>query len=153
MDAREAGQGAGERVEVVGIGLGCIALVVAASFAASKLFGPLGQIPTFVLASIAVTILAIPAWRGLGRTLLLYAFAARIPVVIVMLFAIFGKWGTHYDVLPPNPSPELAAAGPLGLWFWIGVVPQMTIWIAFTVVVGMVFGALAVALLKPKPGA
>jgi hypothetical protein len=147
------GKGPANAWKVVGIGLACVAAVVAAGFGASMLLGPIGQISTFVLASIAVVALAIPSWKELGRVLLAYAFAARIPVVIVMLFAIFGKWGTHYDVLPPNPSPELAAAGPLGLWFWIGVVPQMTVWIVHTVVVGMIFGALTVALLKPKPGA
>jgi hypothetical protein len=28
-------------------------------------------------------------------------------------------------------------------WFWIGLLPQLTIWMAFTVIVGTIFGALA----------
>jgi len=74
---------------------------------------------------------------------------ARIPVAIVMLFAIFGSWGTHYDALPPNPTPELQSAGPLARWFYIGLLPQMTIWIANTVRVGTLLGALLVAVAKP----
>ena len=88
------------------------------------------------------------AWRGwpeLARTLLAYAFAARIPVVFVMLAAIFGNWGTHFDELPPN-APEIAALSPLGKWLWIGLLPQMTAWIYVTVVGGLLFGGLAVAL-------
>ena len=32
---------------------------------------------------------------------------------------------------------------PLSRWWWTGVVPQLTIWVAITVVVGGLFGALA----------
>ena len=105
------------------------------------------------LISLGTAFLPWKAWPDLGRTLLAYALAARIPVVIVMLVAIFGNWGTHYDVLPPNPPPGLVAAGPLGRWFFIGLLPQLTIWIANTVLVGTVLGAALVALARPKPAA
>jgi hypothetical protein len=62
-----------------------------------------------------------------------------------MLAAILGNWGTHYDV---PPSPEFPAMAPLAKWFAIGVLPQMTIWIWFTVVVGSLFGILAGAVAK-----
>ena len=63
-----------------------------------------------------------------------------------MLIAILANWGTHYDVPPPG-FPEMA---PLAKWFWIGLVPQMTFWIAFTVVVGMLFGLIAVAIVHRR---
>ncbi len=47
-------------------------------------------------------------------------------------------WEPHYDALPPK-QPHLAL---LPRWIWLGVVPQLTIWIAFTVCVGGLFGAL-----------
>jgi hypothetical protein len=103
------------------------------------------------LVSLATAFLPWKAWPELSKLLLAYALAARIPVVIVMLVAIYGGWGTHYDVLPPDPPPALVAMGPLGRWFAIGFVPQLTIWIAQTVLVGTVFGAVVVALGKPKP--
>jgi hypothetical protein len=92
-------------------------------------------------------VVAIRAWPELGRVLTLYGLAARIPVAIVMLLAIFGGWGTHYDV---PPSPEFPEMAPLELWFWIGLLPQLTIWIAFTVVVGMLFGLIAVAIVQRR---
>ena len=60
--------------------------------------------------------------------------AARI---LNQWFAIQGDWGTHYDA----PPPGFPVVPPMARWLWTGVLPQMTIWIAWTVVVGMLFGA------------
>ena len=78
-------------------------------------------------------------WPDLGRTLLAYAFAARIPVAIVMLVAMLANWGTHYDVVPPG-FPEM---GVFAKWLMIGALPQLTTWIAFTVLMGALFGSIA----------
>jgi hypothetical protein len=97
-----------------------------------------------VLAAVAVVtiLLALVAWPELTRTLLAYAFAARVPVALIMLLAIFGGWGTHYDAVPPG----FPAMGPFRLWLWIGFLPQFTSWIWYTVVVGGLFGLAAGAL-------
>ncbi len=98
---------------------------------------------------------AVIAWRGwprLGRTLLAYALAARIPVAIVMLIAVYANWGTHYDV-----APGLPAMSPFLKWVWIGLLPQMTIWIWFTLAIGGLFGLVAGAIAargqRTAPGA
>ncbi len=67
-----------------------------------------------------------------------------------MLAAIFGNWGTHYDVAPPD-GQYVNQMAPIVKWFWIGMLPQATIWIMFTVVIGLIFGALAVGVVKPRP--
>jgi hypothetical protein len=97
----------------------------------------------FAVASVVAIVVAFVAWPELGRVLVAYGLAARIPVALVMLVAILGDWGTHYDVPPTPDFPQMA---PLVKWFWIGFVPQMTVWIAFTVVIGMLFGLIAVAI-------
>jgi hypothetical protein len=120
-----------------------------AGFVASKLgMNPqsLNIFLVYVVAAIVAVPIAIRAWPALGRVLLAYAFAARIPVAVVMLFAIFGNWGTHYDVAPPG-FPQM---GPLAKWAWIGLLPQMTIWIAFTVVIGGLFGIVAAAVVSRR---
>ena len=86
-------------------------------------------------------------WRSLGRVLLAYALAARVPVVVVMYLAISGNWGTHYDALPPR-FQDMA--------FWkkfldVAILPQMTLWIGYTVVVGSLFGGIVTVLLGRKP--
>lgn len=84
-------------------------------------------------------------WKALAKVLLAYAFAARIPVVILMYFAMRGNWGTHYDVIPPEFPQDMD--------FWtkyiqFGVVPQLVMWIAFTTGVGSLFGGIALALTR-----
>ena len=43
--------------------------------------------------------------------------------------------------------------GPLELWFMGGFVPQLTVWIAYTVLVSTLLGAAVVAIMKPKASA
>ena len=40
--------------------------------------------------------------------------------------------------------------GPLELWFFGGFIPQLTVWIAYTVLVSTLLGAAVVAIMKPK---
>lgn len=101
----------------------------------------------FVVLAFAGLALGFRAWPALGKVLLQYALAARVPVILVMLVAMLGNWGTHYDVPPPN-FPEM---GTLAKWFAIGVVPQLSIWIWYTVVVGMIFGIVAAAVAGRRP--
>lgn len=82
----------------------------------------------------------------LAKVLFAYGVSARIPVAIVMLVAMIGNWGTHYDAAPPNFPPM----GVFAKWLMIGVVPQLTIWIAFTMVIGCLVGGLTLALYRPK---
>ncbi len=105
---------------------------------------PLG-ITRFLLGLIAMilgTALQFYPWPSLAKVLLSYAYSARIPVAIVMFAAISGKWGTHYDVLPPG------YAGPTSVWgefTFIGLIPQLLFWIGFTVAVGAFAGGIAAA--------
>jgi hypothetical protein len=141
---------AGERAASVGRALGIVILALAAVPAAGLALSKLGVSPFstvtlvgYAVVSVLALLAALRAWPALGRTLLAYALAARVPVVLVMLVAILANWGTHYDVMPPN-VPEMTPA--LYKWFMIGLLPQMTIWIWFTVVVGGLFGIVAGAI-------
>src|SRR5688500_4407445 len=92
----------------------------ALGFAAVKLGVPSQSFTgfaVFVVLSIIGAAVAYRGWPALGRTLVAYGLAARIPVVLVMLAAILGNWGTHYDVPPPN----FPAMSPLAKWLLIGV--------------------------------
>lgn len=92
-------------------------------------------------------------WPALFKTLVAYGYAARIPVAIVMFFALRGHWGTHYDVLPPEYSGPTSF---LGKYMVIAFLPQMVVWIAFTVLVGALVGTIVTAMVcrdKPAPHA
>jgi hypothetical protein len=140
-----AGQGPAGPGSALGWALLGLLLLPGPGFLASRLGMPQESITArlvFVVLSLAGTAVAFRGWPALGRTLTAYGLAARIPVVVVMLLAILGSWGTHYDAVPPG-LPEM---GPLAKWLLIGVLPQLTIWIWFTVAIGMLFGAAAVAI-------
>jgi len=138
--AGEATPGAG-RV----IGFALLGLVV--SFAGGFLgFGMKAEFPGKIIIGLVLIAVGglIPflGWKALSKVLLAYGYAARIPVVILMYFAMRGDWKTHYDAIPPDFPTDLS--------FWakyiqLGVVPQMVLWIAFTIIMGSLFGGIAVA--------
>jgi hypothetical protein len=87
------------------------------------------------------------SWPALAKTLFAYALAARVPVAILMLFAMLGGWGTHYDAVPEG-FPE---AGLAFQYLWLGLLPQMVFWVGFTVLVGALFGSTVFAYRKTRP--
>jgi hypothetical protein len=88
-------------------------------------------------------------WRSFGNALLAYAFAARIPVLIVMFIAMSANggqgWGTHYDVAGPGFTVTSFAQKFIDL----AVFPQMSLWIGWTATIGGVLGSILVAIFHP----
>ncbi len=151
MKRPSSGQ-AGSGWRTVGFAVAAIAAFAAVSFAGSAIMGIDPNQPTlaafgfFVVASVIALGIAYYGTGELGRVLIAYGLAARIPVILVMLLAILGNWGTHYDVLPPG-APEMGVGTK---WLLIGVVPQLTFWMAFTVAVGALFGGLALVVAERR---
>jgi len=108
--------------------------------------GAIGQQLGAAIAALVVVLILRKGWPAFFQTMLSYAFASRIPVLIVMLMAMLGDWGTHYELGPPG-YPEM---GFLTKYILIALFPQMTFWIMFTMVVGTLFGGIAAALVRPK---
>jgi hypothetical protein len=107
-----------------------------------------GEFLVGLLLIVAGGAIQFPGWSSLAKTLIAYAYTARIPVAIVMYFAIRGSWSTHYDALPPGYS------GPTDFWgkyALIGLAPQLVLWIAYTMSVGGLFGGIAAAIVKRRP--
>jgi hypothetical protein len=126
--------------------LGIVLMVAGGALAGVVGLGSIGQVVTFGILSIVALCVALRGWPALGKTLLAYGLAARIPVVLIMLAAILGDWGTHYDAAPP----DFPAMGVWGEFLVTGLIPQLTFWIAFTVIIGSIFGGIAAALMKRK---
>ncbi|MGH9430793.1 MAG: hypothetical protein ACRD3T_04565 [Terriglobia bacterium] len=131
--------------------LGLVVFVAAGFWAFSMLsHAPVSRI---VVVGFAIMLIAafIPriGWRSLGSALIAYAFAARIPVLIVMFLAMRGNggtgWGTHYDAVAPMfKNAPLATK-----FFYEAFLPQMTLWIGYTVVLGTLLGIILVAAWRP----
>ena len=122
--------------------VGLVVMIIGGFIAAAPQVNIPGKVVIGLLLFVAATALQFRTWPALSKALLAYGYAARIPVVIVTYFAIRGNWGTHYDALPPGFSETS---------FWTrfiqtALVPQLIFWIAFTVVVGTLFGSIATAI-------
>lgn len=89
----------------------------------------------FMGAALLCSLTVLFAWPALFRVLLLYGLAARIPVILVTLLAVTFGWETHHVARQPGMSEmeglELALSASL---------PQIGLWIPFTVLVGGLFG-------------
>ena len=123
-------------------GFALLAIAVLAGLIATMIalrVPPLVQLGVSAVGSWIAIFIARRAWPELWSVLLAYGLAARIPVAVVMLVAMLGNWGTHYDVVPP----DFPAMNVLLRWATIGLVPQLTGWMALTVLVGMLVGGLA----------
>jgi hypothetical protein len=135
---------------VIGFAALAIALAVGTLTAVVKAGGSQNaQFLAFLVVSVVAAVIAYRGWPALGRVNFVYGLAARIPVVIVMLVAIYANWGTHYDVAPPN----LAGTAPLTKWFMIGFMPQMFIWVPFTMCVGALVGGFTLLVVGSRSGA
>lgn len=128
--------------------LGLVAFVV---LAAAGFQRPVASPSQFLLIATSAALgvaLTRPGWPRLWQALLAYAFAARIPVAIVVLLGILNGWNSHYDTPPPG-LPDLS---PFARWLAIGVIPQLTIWLAVTVILGTLAGAASLGLVPLRKG-
>ncbi len=84
-------------------------------------------------------------WPQLWKALLAYGLASRIPVVVIMFFAMRGNWKTHYDYggqIPPEALGEY--------YFWLALIPQLIFWVSFTIIFGALSGSITAAITGGK---
>ncbi len=106
------------------------------------------QILIFVwLTMVIAAALQYVGWPELFRTLLLYGLAARIPVAIIMLLAMAGNWGTHYDYVG---TPFRSSMGFVAGYLWLAFFPQLIFWVSFTIVLGSFGGVIGILLTGRK---
>jgi len=144
----QTGHGPASRGRAIGFALAALVVGIGLSMVIFKLSMPI--VATIVSANLAMLLalwIAYRGWPALGKVELIYGLAARIPVAILMFVAMAANWGTHYEQGPPG-FPQM---GLVSKWFLIGLLPQLTLWIAFTVIVGSLFGGLALLFQKRQP--
>jgi len=146
VGAGEVPASASKAIFVPVLGIVLIVAGAAASTLVSKTPTP-GTIVIINIAALIALVVQRYSWPALFKTLLAYAFAARIPVALIMLVAIYRNWGTHYDVAP---TPEFPAMHWFLKWLLIGALPQFLIWIAFTVIVGGLVGGITGAIARRR---
>ena len=142
-DAGMAAKGIGKTFGMVILG---IVVLVAGFFVLSA---PMITFPGHEILGIlllgAAGVLPFVGWPALTKTLIAYGYSARIPVAIIMYFAMQGHWGTHYDAPPPNYAGPTAF---VGMYVYLALVPQLIVWIAYTVLLGALAGTVTVAIAR-----
>ncbi|MGA9771609.1 MAG: hypothetical protein WBV94_21440 [Blastocatellia bacterium] len=144
----EAGQGPEDRGRAVRLSvIGTLLFIGTIVVVSVPQIGVVIKVIVGVILAVLAIGLQYSGWPRLFNVLLAYGYAARIPVLIVMYIAMRGNWGTHYDVAPPNFPPDTA--------FWpkfmqLAFVPQLVIWIVFTIITGMLTGSIAAAIRQRK---
>jgi hypothetical protein len=139
----KAGETPKSYLRVILSAVGGIAILVVAALIAGQPPISTGKLVALFALTVVAIAVQYPAWPKLFKTLLAFGYAVRIPVAVIMYFAIRGRWGTHYDVLP---NDQFVDSGFWSTYMQIGFLPQMILWIAFTVVLGALFGGIAAAI-------
>lgn len=150
---RLSAQGAGPKsaklavqVAILGIGFVIVAVLMGVGVRIANPFARTALLlwVPFVLAAL----FQLYAWPALGKTLFTYAFAARVPVAILMFFAMRGQWSTHYDAIPQDfPAMSFGFK-----YLWLGLLPQLVFWVGFTVLAGSLAGSIVHALRRRGRG-
>lgn len=141
-----AGHGPSSNGKAIGLALASGVVLFLGIFLLFKSLGSALALVAFAV-TLGAAFVARAGWTALGSTLLAYAFAARIPVLVVMFIAMKAQWTTHYSAI----DPRLASAP-----FWTQYVeeaflPQMFGWVGYTVVLGSIFGTVVGAVARRKP--
>jgi hypothetical protein len=141
----QSGHGPTSRGRAIGFALAALVIEAVLIFTMFKL--SLTIVATIALTNLASFLslwIAYRGWPELGKVEVIYGLAARVPVAILMFVAMAANWGSHYEKGPPG-FPEMSL---VSKWFLIGLMPQLSFWIAFTVMVGSLFGSLALLFQK-----
>ena len=143
----QAGHGPTSRGRAIGFALAALAVEFVLVFTMFKLSLPI--VTTIVLSNLVSFLslgIAYRGWPELAKVEVIYGLTARIPVALLMFVAMSANWGTHYELGPPG-FPQMSL---VSKWFVIGLLPQLSLWIAFTVIVGSLFGSLTLLFQKRR---
>jgi hypothetical protein len=110
--------------------------------------GPFWLLAIWVLSVMAAGLQAF-GWRKLAGTLLAYVLGSRAVVAIVMFLALAFNWGTHYDFVD---TPGLQQLPFVTRFVVLALIPQLVFWVAFTILLGCLAGAVAALFLAARPG-
>lgn len=90
----KAGETPKSYLRVILSAVGGIAILVVAALIAGQPPISTGKLVALFALTVVAIAVQYPAWPKLFKSLLAFGYAVRIPVAVIMYFAIRGKWGT-----------------------------------------------------------
>lgn len=136
----EGSKGTGKMLGMIAVGIVCFVGGGFVGYAAQVTFP--GHLVVGLAVMAAGALAPLLAWPALVKTLLAYAYSARIPVAILMFFALRGQWGTHYDAIAPGFPADMSFGAK---YLQLALIPQLIFWIAYTVLLGALLGTIIAA--------
>lgn len=107
---------------------------------------PTVKIAIITLASLIAGVVVFSTWKRLGGALVVYAYLAHLPVLVVMYIAMQHGWGTHYEKgFPGLPEMEFTTK-----FLVIAVLPQLVTWIGTTAFLGGFLGQIAALFVRAR---
>ncbi len=144
---RKTDQALQRKGKAIGLSFLALVLFVGGTFIMFKESGGLQSTGLLVLSLVIVTASIFVmrlGWAAYWKIMIAYALAARIPILIVMYFAMQRNWGTHYDAVPPTEAfPTFASK-----FAQLALVPQIFFWIPYTVILCGLIGVIVAAIGK-----
>lgn len=147
MQLVRAGQGPASAARAIALAVGgLLVLIIGLRVIVPRLgLGDRSSLLLIWAFSVVPAVVFIKAWPALWRVLLVYGLASRIPVAVIMFAAMRGTWGTHYDYGGQVPLDQLWFA-----YIWYGLIPQLVFWVGFTILIGMLGGAITAAVYRRR---
>jgi hypothetical protein len=150
----------------VATAVGLSLVITASRFALEKVAAPLSWTHPVGITWLAPVVGAVflrhvrqegKGFRALLGSLLAYAVASRAAVALLMVVASGMRLGSHYDLsrvthLWFRDRAYTFVPGSIKQVLSLGVVPQLTFWVAYTVVAGLVGAGFAAAVLWARRG-
>jgi hypothetical protein len=141
-------------------------VVTAVRFALEKVAAPMSWTQPVGIAWLAPVVGAMflrtvrdegKGFRALLSALLAYAVGSRVAVAALMVVASTLTLGSHYDLSRVTRvwfwgAPHTFEPGSTSQILYLGVLPQLTFWVAYTVAVGLVGAGFAAAILWARGG-
>ena len=125
---------------------GFVVLACGALVAFDPAVGFTGHVVVGMALMVGAAALQYIPWKELAQTLIAYGYLARVPVAIVMFFAMQGHWQTHYNA-------ELPGTMHMAFWpkyLYLAIAPQLIMWVVYTMTVGALFGGIYAAIVRRK---
>ncbi|HET6898024.1 MAG TPA: hypothetical protein VFK70_06745 [Vicinamibacteria bacterium] len=151
----------------VGTAIGLSLVITGTRFALEKVAAPMSWTNPIGITWLAPVVGAVfmrcardegKGLRAVLGGLTAYALASRGAVALLMVVATSWRLGSHYDLSRVTDvwfwgSLHRFDAGSVRQILYLGVLPQITFWVAYTIVTGLMGAALAAAVLSARRGA
>ncbi len=149
----DAGQAPARRLRVLPFALLAFALAIGAAVVNFSRYrdGDQTLMTTFIIGGVAwlaIALVLARTWPALAWLMFGYGVLARLGVVVITIVCVQQGWDTHYTQFGTHEKPYVPADAKQTML--LAAVPQLGIWIAYTVIAGLFGGGIVALVRRPR---